>query len=222
MRKLISVIAIFLVVGILYFFNKQSPTLSNDLNPESKTNHGSQSSPFPKKLNPNGLANTDATVAKAALATAPELQKWILSESVKLNDPHVDTKQKELELKKLVENFSVIEKKVVLDTAVDIKRTANERILAIYILTLDLSAGSESNLSKIAQKALPDFGPVNAHSEAEIRRGQELAGRYMALDELAKRAKSSPEALELIKKLAGEAESAEVRSYAQRILKEMK
>jgi Fe-S-cluster formation regulator IscX/YfhJ len=161
-----------------------------------------------------------------ASATAPdgktEIQNWLATESKLLNETTVDRKQKDLDLKKKVENFSDAEKKILLEDAHDTTKTANERILAAYMLVLDQSQSSSENLIGLAKKAMPDFGPVTAHSEAEIRRGQELSVRYMALDELSRRAANDPSALDALKRLTTEGESAEIRGYAQRILKEMK
>jgi hypothetical protein len=151
-----------------------------------------------------------------------KIQKWISVESKNLNQPHVDTAQKDIELKRLIESYSESDKKVIFDVALDTNRTANERILSTYMLVLDQSQQSINNLGNLAQKVLHDFGPTVAHSESEIRRGQELAVRYMAIDELRKRAKNDPLAVDALKKLAASAESAEIRNYAQRALSEIK
>lgn len=229
MRKLIPVILILVVAGALYFFLGPSTkkTSNESLTNESASNINStgpmgggaatlsaSQDQTPTAASAQSAQNSDPAVAK--------IQTWILTESKNLNQPHVDTKQKDLELKKMIENFSEAEKKIILNTAHDTNKTANERILAAYMMVLDQSQKSEENLLNLAQKALPDFGPVTAHSEAEIRRGQELAVRFMSVDELAKRASNNPEALEALKKLASSAESAEIRGYAQRLLKEIK
>ncbi len=230
MRKLSSkpLIILFIFIAALVFFYlfKQTPATE-----EQDTAHRREQEAVVAKakfdVHP---ASQDTTTASGPAGTPTGddpsktvvIQNWILAESKVMNQPHVDTKQKDLELKKTVENYSDEEKKVILSLALDTSKTANERILAAYMTVLDQSTASVENLGQLATKALPDFGPVTAHSEAEIRRGQELAVRYMAVDELGRRASTNPQALEELKKLVTTGESAEVRGYAQRILAEKK
>lgn len=231
MRKLDSKIIVVLVLvfsGALYFFMRSE----NALGPEEQKD--SSIGPMTTEVkNPTAgvVSTSEAVSSKEAVlqdqtSTQPHdfesIQTWLNQESKNLDQPHVDTKQKDLELKNKVENFSDAEKKFILELAHNTQKSANERILAAYMLVLDQSRASFENLENMASKALPDFGPVNAHSEAEVRRGQELAVRYMAIDEFVKRASVSPEALESLKKLAGTAESAEVRDYARKKLQEIK
>lgn len=226
MRKLVPVILIFILVGVLYFFQGRSPTASTQsesvkINTSVYNTKKTASTDSEKQGNPVSYDQTNAPILNADSAKH-QLSSWVLTESKNLNQIRIDTKQKDLELKNKVENFSDADKTILTELALDISKTVNERILASYMLKLDQTKSSEENLLKLGQKALPDFGPVTAHSEAEIRRGQELAVRYMAVDELAERASHSVEALGALKKLATEAESAEIRGYAQRKLKELK
>lgn len=229
MRKLDSKIIVVLVLvfsGALYFFMRSE----NVLGPEEvidsslvKTTGAAKPADIVATPETNSSGETvsqDQTSAESH--DFENIQTWLNQESKNLDQPHVDTKQKDLELKSKVENFSEAEKKFILELAHNTQKSANERILAAYMLVLDQSRASFENLENLASKALPDFGPVNAHSEAEIRRGQELAVRYMAIDELVKRASVSPEALENLRKLAGTAESVEVRDYARKKLQEIK
>ena len=225
MRKLTSkpaVIVLIFVAALLFLF-KQRPGTE-----EQQTVHRiDQEAIVAKAKEDVKMTSQDSTQAQTGASAVVYLQKakiknWISTESKIMNQPHVDTKQKDIELKKMIENFSDEEKIIILEVAHDTTKTANERILAAYMMVLDQSAASIKNLGALAQSPLPDFGPITAHSEAEIRRGQELAVRYMPVDELAKRASTNPEALEALKKLATAGESDEVRRYAQRILKEMK
>jgi hypothetical protein len=233
MRKLILPLFIILFLGLGYYFFLIKATSSTDSKNEASAEALADKNQKPSdKLNSGDV--TTAQISSRDQSTAPvnsalisetekeKLQKWILEESKNLNQPHVDTKLKDVELKKIVENYSDAQKKVILENALDTTKTANERILSSYLLGLDQSQQSIQNLGALAQKKLPDFGPVIPHSEAEIRRGQELAVRYMAIDELSQRAQTDPKALEALKKQAVDAESSEVRNYAQRILKEIK
>lgn len=231
MRKLnpkIIFLFVFIVALAVYFFPKKTATTDSNTPQAIDTygavpqeDNGVQSSE-PKTTQTASGAVTGAPQTQPLSEAEQKLQVFIATEAKNLDQPHVDTKQKDLELKKRVENFSEDEKKLVLITAHDTHKAANERILAAYMLVLDQSQSSLENLNQLASKALPDFGSVTAHSEAEIRRGQELAVRYMAVDELAKRALNDPQALETLKGLANSGESAEIRGYAQRVLKQIK
>lgn len=179
----------------------------------------------------SGLSNTSQNQLSGQISnienfkgfeSIEKMQAWMAVEAPLLNEANVDTKQKDIELKKIVENLTSEQKKMVLSTALDSNQSANNRILSAYMLVLDQSQLSEDNLGQMAKKALPDFGPINPHSEAELRRGQELSVRYMAIDELAKRAASNTEALAELKKQAEQSESEEVRKYARRLLGQLK
>lgn len=233
MRKLDSRIIIALVfvvaAGLYYFYVSSKPIDTYGSMPEENVQiqEEKKSEEMQTESAAVGSASADATSAAASGdSSQPEnlqkIQTWMTTESKNLDQPHVDTKQKDLELKKMVENFSDSEKKFVLESAYDSKRPANERILAAYMMVLDQSQASVENLGTLASKALPDLGTVTAHSEAEIRRGQELAVRYMAIDELVKRAANDTQALETLRTLANSGESAEVRGYVQRVLKQIK
>ena len=236
MRKLdsrIVIVIIFILAAGLYYFYSQTPRPLHTYGSSSEENTQDETNKKTDSVNEVATAggvsggvlasSSDATVVNAKVPEKlQKLQTWLAGEAKNLDQPHIDTKQKDLELKKMIENFSDDEKKLVLETSLDTKRPANERILSTYLLVLDQSQASLENLSGVASKALPDFGPVTAHSEAEIRRGQELAVRYMAIDELAKRAPNNPEALETLKNIVNSAESAEIRGYAQRVLKQIK
>lgn len=233
MRKLdsrIIIAGIFILAAGLYYFYTQKPRPIDTYGSPIEDSTSAEASKKDSTAEISAAVSSDISVnsrdsSVTQTPTSEKLQKlqtWLAAEAKNLDQPHVDTKQKDLELKKMIENFSDDEKKLVLNSSLDAKRPANERILSAYLLVLDQSQTSLGNLSDLASKALPDFGPVMAHSEAEIRRGQELAVRYMAIDELAKRAPNSPEALETLKNIVNSAESAEIRSYAQRVLKQIK
>jgi hypothetical protein len=235
MRKLIRfssvLLSVLVVLMVAYFYTQKKSDSVATVQTESEK----QSQPVEvSKETSARIESADVTTASVAPTGTTEegdaqsqmvvakLQNWVLAESKNLNQPHVDTKQKDLELKKTIENLSDLEKKVILQISLDTRKTANERILAAYMLVLDQSQQSPDNLTELANKSLPEFGPVTAHSESEIRRGQELAVRYMAVDELFKRAPSNREAFDAVKKIAQTADSAEVRSYAQRKLDEIR
>ncbi len=226
--KIIIVVLVFLAAGVYYYFSRFPDSIdsygsSTEEIIQAKANKKNESNSSDSMDGVSVVGSADVSVAVAPPSEKiQQLQTWLTNEAKNLDQPHVDTKQKDLELKKRIENFSEDEKKLVLESSLDIKRPANERILSTYLLVLDQSQSSLDNLSGVASKALPDFGPVTAHSESEIRRGQELAVRYMAIDELAKRAQNSSEAFDSLKNLVNSAESAEIRGYAQRVLEQIK
>ena len=97
----------------------------------------------------------------------------------------------------------------------------NDRVFSNYVLSQNQTSDAVAKAGKIAGTGLPDFGPPNPHSESELKRSQELAIRYMQVDALADRAKTDSNARDNLKLLAAGAESAEVRRYASRKIKDL-
>ena len=151
-----------------------------------------------------------------------EFRNWVYQESKSLNSTAVNSEEKEIQLRALAKNLTPEQNKKLVQISLETEADVNSRILATYLLTQNSSSENKNLLSEIAQKALPDLGPINAHSVAEIKRGQELALRTMAIDELALLARNDDEAFDQLQRLSTEAESAEIRSYVQGKLKELR
>lgn len=224
-----AALAILVLIGLFYFWNHQSTA---GLTGES-TSAGDDTSVIKTK-------DTDATTASASGdASAPsqktnsvpledvqsltevEFKKWIQNESKTLNYPSVDAGKKQIQMKAVAQSLKPLQLKQLTELALNVAADANARIFSAYLLTQNSASENQTFLSDIAKKALPDLGPMSAHSVAEVKRGQELALRYMAIDELFIRAKTNPQALAEMQRLGSEAESVEVRNYVQRKLAEL-
>lgn len=154
--------------------------------------------------------------------TTEQLKKWVESEARPMNSTNHDTESKEVQLRGQAQTLSNEQLVTLKELAVNSHLPINDRILSAYLISLNLSDQSQEALFNVAKTAIPDFGAILPHSEAELRNSQELAIRYMQIDELFQRAKTDANAIDKLKLLAQEAESAQVRSYAQKKIKELK
>ncbi len=151
-----------------------------------------------------------------------QLQNWVKNEARKLDSTNNNTGEKQIELRAQAQILSAPQIKQLLELAVNSKLAINDRILSAYLISLNTSEQSQEALLDVAKTEIPDFGPTLPHSEAELRHTQETAIRYMQIDELFKRAKTDARALDKLKLLSQEAESAQIRSYADKKHKEAK
>lgn len=202
--------------------------------------------PEADKINERAMASAPATTATAPSApteeemtTAPVLPpaggvpsnalshepsqfvKWLKVESQTLSQTGVNAAQKEIQMKNLARTMDATQKKELVSSALNAGNSANERILATYLLSLTTGQDSTTHLLAVAEAPLPDLGPINPHSAAEVRRVQELSLRYIMVDELAKRASKDKQAREQLQSISQTAGAAEVRSYARRKLSEI-
>ncbi len=227
MRKLILIILIVLFSALYYYSNTQ---------PESSILHKSIA-----KMNLLAKNSTSATQvatdAKPEEATAPvnpekykdlqvvtaeELKKWLASESQSLNSTHNDSDEQQIRFRAQAQTLKPLQLQLLTLQAIDSTLPVNERIFSAYMIGLNTLPESQSSLFEVAQSEIPDRGPIVPHSEAELKHTQELAIRYMEIDELYERAKTDGNARDKLKLLMLEARSAQVRSYAEKKLKELK
>ncbi len=226
-NKVFTAIGFIFIIGIFYFWNHaKDPALEAALD---------ESPAALATVIGKPAADSPAITAASADASKPldqigqvqamnenEFVNWIETESKSLNSTSVNTEEKEVRMKALSNSLTAIQNKKLVQIAIAPEEDANERILASYILTLNTNAESQTNLVEIAKSALPDFGVIAPHSVAEVKRTQELAIRMMAIDALVESAKTAPEAAHKLRLLLVEAESAEIRSYIERKLKELR
>lgn len=155
------------------------------------------------------------------LKTDKDLQNWIEKESVKLdlkdNNPQDTEKKMHLFAGQLRKN----QLDQLLTTSLDAKAAANQKILSTYLLTLNPTDDASENLKKASITPLTIQGDVKPHTVDEVRRAQELSLKYMAIDELAARAKKNVADYNRLVAIANSAPDHEVRSYAERKLKEI-
>lgn len=237
MRKLVFIILIVIFSAIYYYSNtlndgsvvhntvsklglliKNSTPLTAD-----KLNKPSEE-PFsePEGLSQNS-ANQVTTKNTNLQELAPdELKKWIEVESRAMNSTKNESDEQQIRLRAQAQALLPQQLAILKDLAVNSGEAINERILSAYMISLNPSAQSQEALFNVAGTAVPDLGPILPHSEAELKHTQELALRYMQVDELFQRAKTDANARDKLKLLVLEAHSAQVRSYAEKRLKELK
>lgn len=157
-----------------------------------------------------------------AVLNPAQLKNWVEADSKSMNSVNHNTDEVAVRLKAQARTLLPEQLPILSEMASDINFPANSRMLSAYVLTLTDQPQAIENMKDLASKALPDFGPVLPHSEAELRRAQELALRYMQVDEIAERAKTDANARDNLILLSKSAESEEVRAYALRKLKNLK
>ncbi len=228
-NKIIYICLSFLVLSALIFFLFSENTTT----PASK-----QKSVFQKVLNvinsekiendpppisaDNVASNSNIENADTYLPTdIPKLQEWLEKEAPKLDNLNNNTEETEIKLRALVQALNIEQKQYLVQASLDTKLPINQRLLSAYMNTLNDSDSSLDQLQEIAQRELPDVGEVRPHTEAEVRYGQEMAIRYMQVDELARRAKTDANAYNKLKLLSQSSELKQIRDYAARRLKDL-
>jgi hypothetical protein len=172
--------------------------------------------------NQGKLDEVDMGTDNLAVLNPTQLKTWVEQDSKSMNSVDHNTEEVAVRLKAQARTLLPEQLPLLSQMATDINFPANSRVLAAYVLTLTEQPQTIENMKDLASKALPDFGPVLPHSEAELRRTQELALRYMQVDEIAERAKTNANAMNELILLSKSAESEEVRAYALRKLKSLK
>lgn len=151
-----------------------------------------------------------------------QLRQWVETQAPTLDSTRLNTSDIELKLTAqaqiLTSEQLITLKNIVLENSLPI----NNRIFSAYLLTLNVTEASTEQLTEVARAPTTDFGPLNPHSEAELRHSQEMALRYMQIDELFERAKTDANARDKLKLLSEQAYSAQIRSYAHKRYLELK
>ncbi len=226
MRKLVLIILIVLFSAIYYFSNwGNSNAVKNSVSSFSALIKKSTTAPpltgseperqaeiLPAKENEQGL-----------IGLAPEaLKKWLNAESGWLNSTQNNSDEQQIRFRAQAQTLLPTQLQVLRDFALDSLGPINDRILSAYMITLNTSPESKEIMFDVAKSDVPDHGSILPHTEAELKHTQELAVRYMEIDELFERAKTDADARDKLKLLALEAQSAQVRSYAEKKLKLLK
>lgn len=225
MRKLIKISLIILVVSLIFYFlffkkNESCPDCGTYAEQIKKAVVRKDVNSPVKESEPQVL--TPTKIIDTTTMNEPEFQSWVKTAAVDLNNPSVDTKETEDKLRVVSEKLTEPQVDLLVKNSLDIETAINERILSVFLLTMTVSSQINESLVHIAKAALPDLGPSVPHSEAELKNTQELAIRYMAIDELARKASTDEKSLYKLKLLLVEAESIQIRNYVQRKLDEMK
>jgi hypothetical protein len=227
MRKFVFIILIILFSSIYYYSTVEN---ENSLSFAIKNKVGS----VVQSLRPSANEEQNKLLKKESLPESKEdfgtdlgalpgreLSEWITKESASMDMTNNETGQIEIRLKASAKTLKPEQLKVLSDLVLNQKLPANERIFSAYLLTLNTSSASTAVQYDLAKEALPNLGEPTPHSEAELKRAQELALRYMQVDDLAEKAKMDSLAREKLKSLASEASSDEVKRYVLRKLKDL-
>ena len=233
MRRIVFIILMVAFSSIYYLSTKEDSTyvmnqtilqVKNMVNKASlaRSSSGDVSENQQNALYDTKLEAVDTGSENLALLNPIQLKNWIEQGFKSINLVDHNIKEVALRLKAQARTLLPEQLPLFSQMASDINFPANSRMLAAYVLILTDQPQTIESMRDLASKALPDFGPVLPHSEAELRRGQELALRYMQVDEIAERAKTDTNARDNLILLAKSAESEEVRAYALRKLKTLK
>jgi hypothetical protein len=231
MRKLIFIILI-LSLSAAYFYSvrRQGPSTSEpkDLLEQTRDNIKKM---FKNSTSAAVAASGDSQAVQSSPASGDvslqsmsteQLQNWVHNESKSMDSTTNNTEDVQIKLSSQARTLLPEQLQVIKNLALDIKEPANSRIFSAYFLTLSSAEGSTTQLYDVAQAAVPDYGPVLPHSEAELRHAQDLAIKYMQVDELYERAKTDTNARDKLKLLSTGASTEQVRHYAEKKLKELK
>lgn len=233
MRRIIFIILVIAFSSIYYLSTKEDSTsvvnqtiqqVKNMVNKASlvKSSSSDGSENQQNASSDTKSAEVDRGSENLALLSPEQLKNWVEQDSKSMNSVDHNTEVVAVRLKAQARTLLPEQLPLFSQMASDINFPANSRMLSAYILTLTDQPQAIESMKDLASKALPDFGPVLPHSEAELRRAQELALRYMQVDEMAERAKTDANARDNLILLSKSAESEEVRAYALRKLKSLK
>lgn len=219
-------ITLFTVIFIWYLIDHKIITLRQE---EAAQNISTEQKEEPKKTleekidaekKKEAVANSPATTAETATASIDEdLKSWISNESKNLDLKDKSPKETEKRLQLFAGQLRQSQLDQLGATVLNNSAAANERILSTYLLTLNDTDIASENLKKISLEKLNVQGDIKPHSADEVRRAQELSMKYMAIDELAKRAKKNLPDYNRLVSIAHSAPVREVRDYAERKLK---
>lgn len=242
MRKLILFIVVLGFLAIYFYTNKQTETsfLNKSINTVRKMMMNSSSNPeqAKKEAQENSISTQGASPNINSFdqtqnlkensnenlqnLTPEELKKWISIEAHSMNSTSLDSDSKQIELKAQAQTLDIKQLVVLGELAVNSNYPINDRILSAYLISLNPETQSLEILFNVAKTEVPSSGPITPHSESEIKNSQELAIRYMQIDELFMRAKTNANAYDKLRALSEQAASAQIRSYAQKKLQELK
>lgn len=172
-----------------------------------------------RKLQSPTQAN-DTVPSTKSQAPQPELESWLQSESQKMDSKSYDSVSEESKLRQKAQllTFEDIEK--LKTAAIDMNRSANERILSTYLLSMTSTQGL-SALQELAGTQLSNPGEQAPHSLGETLSMHEKALRRMVIDELFKRAQLDPSYVPELARVIEKIPVPELKAYAQARYKQL-
>ncbi len=146
--------------------------------------------------------------------TDRQFQDWLRTEAKSLDAPSVNSDKKSAEIGQFVKKLTPQQAKQLLVTARDPHAPAAEKILSTYLLVQGQDR-SHVELEALITSPLPESGPREAHSEAEMLSVREKTLRIMAIDGMFSRAQKDPRLYADMARLISDIEDPFIRSYAR-------
>jgi hypothetical protein len=222
-------LVLILVFSVIFFFEKKqfdetlAPIEADDnnsgtfsaRNPKagsiSQKSSGSTTSAKAEKNSPNETAN--AVVDTDTAESLKKFQAWFTKESSTLEDRTANQSEKESQMRAKAKSLSSAEINSLKEKSYSTDASANERILATYLLSLG-SEQTSAALTEITLHKLSLPSPQPVHSTGETQLMQEKAIRTMAIDELFSRAKANPAIRPAFLQMANQIPDPNLRKYA--------
>lgn len=160
-------------------------------------------------------SQADDTLSTAEKQTPqPEIESWLQSESQKMDSNTYDNVTEESKLRQKAQFLTFEDIQMLKTAAVDMNRSANERILSTYLLSMT-SAQGLSALQDLAETNLSNPGVQAPHSLGETLSMHEKALRRMVIDELFKRAQLDPSYMPELGRVIEKIPVPELKAYAK-------
>lgn len=186
-------IYIILLVGVLLVFFWERDKLSSTLDSVEKDSKlalspKSSGNPTNTLADANNAAGTSVvqnpSLENSVTGKTPEqFAQWLKNEASSVDRSDRANADKEAVLRQLALQFTPENISYLRTTATAKSAPANEKIVAVYLLTLATSSSQEA-LQEIAQTPFSLASPQPAHSIGETTLMQEKAIRVVAIDEL--------------------------------------
>lgn len=227
-NKKAAYFVLILIFAIIFILEKKQ--LEKNLNSlETESAQETNATQAVRKNAANQSTSNPVNTTSEAISTAPvdsteylkAFSTWLQTEAKKLNDRVENQADKEDSLRKLAQSFSPGQMQTLKQAATDTKATANERILAVYLLTLGSNASTDS-LKSVATQPLSLQPNQPVHSLGETQVMQEKAIRTMAIDEMFSRASQDPNLRGQFLQMAQQIQDPSLKQYALQRYQQLK
>ncbi|MBY0314343.1 MAG: hypothetical protein K2Q26_02410 [Bdellovibrionales bacterium] len=209
-----AIVGLAIMAGLFYWIPEgdQKSSLYNREAPAATTE--SASSTGPKSKSEDTIAET-ASMSSEKEERRKKFEIAFEREAKNVNSLNNNSEQKEIELKNWAATFTQVELDALLQKAKLEGSSANDRILATYLITL---SGQRSYLKELIKQPIKDReGKV--HSMDEVLNTQDRAQAIMSIDKLLESRK--PEDLVELQQLAHEISDPIVKKYLHSKLNEL-
>ena len=183
--------------------------------------------PSPKNsFTPVEISNTSKKIdspiklEKRNLKTA-QLKHWLKKESLAVDHPSINTENKIQYLTSKAKDLTKMESQFLVQSALSSSTSANEKLLAVYLLTLGRLTTLNQIVSFISapMDQIPQFD--GDHGPGQTKRVQESALRIMAIDNLYELAKTDSNAYQKLIDLVSTISDPVLQKYAKNKLQQI-